>query len=491
MSNHLFIQFLGVIAGVLSSLDTVSSPSFHSDTLTYHSNQFFVNLDSAVEEDTIVALLEDLNATELWRSGHLDIALWEVNEFPFTTVDGETILNIHDAILRSKKKTKIHDATLNIQQQMPFLPGASSTCFDISEFALIHGDSSVIKISILDTGISELTDNSTGQLNYDLMTYTGYDYVQGDQIPDDEHGHGTHITGIIHSITHQVSPASGKISFDIRKTHDFEGKAYLSAVVMALLDALDADADIINMSFGYRDIYHDTLFFPLQIAIEEAKNKDALVVVAAGNDGLDNDGTDSTALPASMPSENILTVASLDCNNQLSMFSNYGYGRVDLAVLGENIPGPDLASGIVYGSGTSQAAAIVTAAAALRGTYIDDFTPQKVICPLIAGSHHLLSLTDALVSSGMLNLQQSLFINDSTCLQNPFDCHHSWTGSNILDGTISLGKIYETDQEIETSQLLQSGSMVTYDALGTVTMEPGFEVQPGAVLQIQNDGCTH
>lgn len=466
--------------------------SGNDDTIVYDGNQFFVSLEGNIHEDTVAAFLEDLNAQEIWRSGHLNMALWSVINFPFITGDGETILNIHGAIARSKKKTKIHNASLNIQHSIISEPGfASTTCFDISEFSVAHGDSSTIKISILDTGISDISDNSTGLYNYGLVNYTGYDYVHNDAVPNDENGHGSHIAGIIHSITHFSNPTQSSIEYDIRKTHDSEGKAFLATIVFALLDALDADADIINMSFGYSNMYDDSLFFPLKVAIEEAEHRDALVIAAGGNSGLDNDYLDSVALPASFPTDNILSVASLDCNNQLSSFTNYGARNVDIGVMGENIPGPDLNSGQVNVSGTSQAAAIITAVAALKATYIIDFSPNKVICPLIRSARHAHHFSDRIVSNGQLDFINFMGMSDSTCLMTNFDCGKSFTGPHTLTGQTGQQTMIETGLQIHSSQILEQEAVITFDAAGSTTLMDGFEVQMGASFQIVSDGCNH
>ncbi len=490
LGTHRLNLFLTLLVAILTTSAAVSM----SDTIVYHGNQFFVSLEDGVEEDTIQAYLEDLNAVELWRSGHLDMAFWEVTSFPFVTEDGQTISDIHEAIARSKNKSKIRSATLNVQQNINSELDYSVEgigCFDITSYHRPHGDSSTIKISILDTGISDISDNSDATHNYNLTNYSGYDYVNNDPTPEDEHGHGSHIAGLIHSITHQSFPAISKINFDIRKTHNSQGQAFLSTIVFALLDALDEDADIINMSFGYQNIYHDSIFFPLQVAIQEANYRKALVVIAAGNATIDNDVSDSIALPASFPTENILSVASLDCNDELSSFSNWGAKRVDIGTMAELIPGPDLNSGIVHLSGTSQAAAIVTATAALLGTRMDHFSPNRVICPILLTSDHVIPLTDQLLTSGKLNFDSAFTVSDSSCLNTNFNCQKDFVGPNSLTGTFTDSKMFETNLNIESSQQIQLGSNVTFDALLQTSLLPGFEVVTGAVLQIQSDGCEH
>ena len=464
-----------------------------TDAIEFHPDQFFVYYDENVNEDSIQAYLTDLNSTELWRSGHLNLAFWEVDSFPFTTSSGEIILDIQAAIARSKKKTQIRDATFNILRQLDTLDQASgSSCFQLSDYFYTHGTENII-ISILDTGLDNIQDNDTsGGFNYNLTTYTGYDYVNNDPIPDDENGHGTHVTGLIHSITHQSNPVNSKISFDIRKTHNADGQAYMSAVVFALIDAIDEGADIVNMSFGFTDFYHDSLFFPLELVMRDAvEYEDVLIVVAAGNDSQDNDILTNTALPASFPIEGTISVASLDCANQLSMFSNYGATTVDVAVLGERIPGPDLGTGRIELSGTSQATAIVSALAALKATHFMYFEPKLFTCPIISTAIHEVSLTDKMMSSGRLNVSDFLVIADTSCYINQFDCNTSFTHANQLTGLVQDNNMIETDSSLASSQVLESGTINTYDAASSITLMPGFESKSGALFQVKADGCEH
>jgi subtilisin family serine protease len=493
-SVSFFCTILGIIPALADSYNSVmDGENEFTDPIVFHANQFFVELEEGISEDTITALLTDLNSVEVWRSGHLNLALWEVISFPFMS-GGETILDIKAAIARSLKKTKINNASLNIQQQITgFAPSGTNantaSCFDINDYSSPQGDSS-ITISILDTGISDISDNSDPTHNYNIKNNSGYDYVNNDPDPDDEHGHGSHIAGIIHSITHHSSPAVTNIKFDIRKTHDHEGKAFMSAVVIAMVDALNEGADIINMSFGYVDTYHDSLFFPLEVVMNEAKEDEVLVVVAAGNDARDNDQLDSTALPASFPVDVIVSVTSLNCNNLLSSFSNMGSSTVDIAVLGEQIPGPDTLTGIVEISGTSQAAAVVTAVAALRATQLNEkFHPLKIICPMLRTATHYLPLADQLVSSGKLSPTGMNTSTDTFCFVNNFRCQEDLTQTNALTGDMSLSSMVETDLNIESSQRLLTGTENTFDAGITTTLLPGFETVLGAAMQIKINGC--
>lgn len=458
-------------------------------TVVFHPNQYFIELDSLILEDTINALLTELNSVEVWYNDDINLAVWEVISFPFLTPTGEVIFDIDGVVSTAKKKTKISSSGLNILQTINMRFDTMNTgCFDINEYAGLPGEES-IKISILDTGISDISDNSTNAYNYDLVQYSGYDYIRNDSIPDDEHGHGSHLAGIIHSITHQLNPLNTSITFDIRKTHDSLGQAYTSNVVFALLDAIKNKADIINMSFSVNDIYHDTLFYPLEHALLKAEKEGVMVVAAAGNSRIDNDSLNNTTLPATFPLSNIISVASNNCFHEPSLFSSYGSREVDIAIIGEAIPGPDLGSGIVYLSGTSQATAIVTAISALMASNQTEFDHEKIKCSLINSSIHYNGLGDFTVSDGEVDFTASVNYDPINCEMLNEECSVGFTGENILSGIADDNEMYETDQSIQSSQIILSNTQITYDALLNSSLLPGFEIEKGASVQIKSSGC--
>ncbi|MFN8317826.1 MAG: S8 family serine peptidase [Saprospiraceae bacterium] len=361
--------------------------------------EFFVYLGDNFMEDSIEMYLDDLNASKVWQLPN-KLCLWKVNGFPFTSNSGQTYFDIHAVIQSSKRKTQIKEADYNIAWTVsPETVNANASCFDPMDYAVTDDNNTKITISILDTGISpSISSSSMPGYNYDLTNYTGYDYVNDDNIPEDEHGHGTHVAGIIHSITHALN-TNADIDFDIRKTHNAEGKAYAADVIKAMHDAMDANADIINMSFGAKDTFEMGKFFPLRVALNTAYQRGVLVVAAAGNEGDNIDIAAQSTIPASFPEDNLITVAALNCADSLTFFSNYGKDQSDVASMGWKVAGPDLMGGIKYVSGTSQATAIVTAQAALLGTYMDAFDPVTAKC-LLQGSVTSLPQLDTMVATG-------------------------------------------------------------------------------------------
>jgi subtilisin family serine protease len=408
MNKILTIKYL------IAALLITAGSSVNSQTQDTSAFEFFVFLDDNFMEDSIEIYLEDLNATKVWQMPN-KLCLWKVNGFPFVSNSGQTYFDIHAVIQSSKRKTQIKEADYNIAWTVsPEAVDVNASCFNPMDYAIADDNNTKITISILDTGISPtIASSSIPGYNFDITNYTGYDYVNDDNIPEDQHGHGTHIAGIIHSITHAFS-ANADIDFDIRKTHNAEGKAYAADVIKAMHDAMDANADIINMSFGAKDTFEMGKFFPLRVALNTAYERGVLVVAAAGNEGDNIDIAAQSTIPASFPEDNLITVAALDCVDSLTFFSNYGKDQSDVASMGWKVAGPDLMGGIKYVSGTSQATAIVTAQAALLGTYLNTFDPVTAKC-LLQGSVTSLPQLDTMVATaGKINLPFALTLLSNT-----------------------------------------------------------------------------
>ncbi len=158
--------------------------------------------------------------------------------------------------------------------------------------------------------------------------------------------HGTHIAGIIAS----VAPEAKIMPIQISEY----GVAYVSTVIEGIRYAEDHGAVLANCSWTTEE------YCPL---LEKVMADSPLFfVVAAGNDG--RNMTQTPVYPASFGLDNVISVASVGRDGQLSYFSSYG-PNVDIAAWGDEVESAK--PGNTYGtlSGTSMAAAHVSGAAAL------------------------------------------------------------------------------------------------------------------------------
>jgi len=195
----------------------------------------------------------------------------------------------------------------------------------------------------------------------------GWDFVHDVALPFDTHGHGTHIAGIISAAAANGFGITGvcpHATIMPLKYYDSSGLGYnnLNNTVKAIHYAVKMGAQIINYSGGGADPSPSE-----KAAIEEAERKGILFIAAAGNDGHDN--TQTPYFPASYGLDNIISVASINQENHLLPSSNFGH-TVNVAAPGLSILSslPDGRMGTM--SGTSQATAFVTGAAALLSSQL-------------------------------------------------------------------------------------------------------------------------
>jgi serine protease AprX len=257
-----------------------------------------------------------------------------------------------------------------------------------------------VDVALIDTGVAPVK----GLIGADKVVY-GADLSWESQTPalryNDSYGHGTHMAGIIAGRDKLDSPAgyatdtSGFLGMapDARivsvKTADAHGGTDVTQVIAAIDWVLQHRHDngmnirLINLSFG-TDSTLLSLNDPLSYAVEQAWAQGIAVVVASGNDGLTSLGL---ANPARDPY--VIAVGAADTrgsnsysDDRVASFSDYGNllrdpdliaPGVHIASLG--VPGSyidqtygstgRIDSRLFRGSGTSQAAAVVTGAAAL------------------------------------------------------------------------------------------------------------------------------
>lgn len=210
--------------------------------------------------------------------------------------------------------------------------------------------SSSVTIAIVDTGVDLFHPDLSGKL------VSGYDFVNNDNNPQDDHGHGTHVAGIAAARTNNGTGVAG-FSWGAKmmpvKVLDDYGNGDYEDVANGVIYAANSGAKIINLSLG-----GSAYSWTLKDAVEYAYNLGCVIVAAAGNNN------SSVSYPARYPE--VIAVAATDSNDQRASFSNYG-PEVDVAAPGVSIRSTYWWGGSTYGwlSGTSQAGPHVAGLAAL------------------------------------------------------------------------------------------------------------------------------
>ncbi|MDO8559543.1 MAG: S8 family serine peptidase [bacterium] len=191
--------------------------------------------------------------------------------------------------------------------------------------------------------------------------------------------HGTIVAGVAAADSHNgvgIAGVSWKAKIMALRVLDAEGNGTVFDVLRAVEYAVAQRADIINLSFVGVDFSQ-----ALYDGLKAAADKNVVIVAAAGNTSDGTPGKDLELTPsypicldAGSKENFILGVVALNRQRQLSSFSNYGKGCVDLAAPGQEFYGllvvdpTRLGYTQPYGgswAGTSVAAPIISGAAAI------------------------------------------------------------------------------------------------------------------------------
>ncbi len=263
-----------------------------------------------------------------------------------------------------------------------------------------------IIVAVIDTGINAnhpfiknniyVINGTVDKYNYGVDFST---YAKNINMPNDSHGHGTHVAGIIKSVFPEVRLLALKYY-----NSKASGQANLNSTIKALEYAVDHNVDIINYSGGGPEPSMDELRI-----LKKAEQKGILIIAAAGNEESNIDKKGNAYYPASYGLSNIITVTAHNSSIKLLKSSNYGRKNVDVSAPGHRIKSASKGtSRAEYLTGTSQATAFVSGIAALIKSNFPNlnFTEIKTIIGTTVDKYS--SLKTKCVSGGIVNAKKAL-----------------------------------------------------------------------------------
>ena len=297
-----------------------------------------------------------------------------------------------------------------------------------------------VDVAVIDTGVAPVA----GLDGYDKIIH-GPDLSPESQSPQlahlDSYGHGTHMAGIIagrdgDSVNVQqgdtehfygIAPGARVVSV---KVADANGYTDVSQVIAAIDWVVEhrksdgLDIRVLNLSFG-TDGIQDYKLDPLAFAAEAAWHRGIVVVAAAGNSGY---GTPALNVPAVDPF--LIAVGAADPNgtygaadDSIPSFSSYGTAArsPDVVAPGKSIvslrvpnsridlehPDGRVADRFFRGSGTSQAAAMVSGAAALIIDQRPGIRPDQVKRLLMSSAERIPDADPRSQGAGMIDLKRA------------------------------------------------------------------------------------
>ena len=194
-------------------------------------------------------------------------------------------------------------------------------------------DCSGVVVAVLDSGVNYSHEDLAASMWAGAPRH-GADFVDNDDDPMDQNGHGTHVAGIIGASGNNSTGISGvcwKASIMAVRVLDAAGEGTTASLTQGINFAVSRGAKVINMSIG------GTSYDPLlAAAIANAQANDVAVIAAAGNDAANIDGG-AAEYPCAFTHPNLLCVTALDQTFALAAFANYGASSVDVGAPGTNI----------------------------------------------------------------------------------------------------------------------------------------------------------
>ncbi|MBI5049872.1 MAG: S8 family serine peptidase [Nitrospirae bacterium] len=315
------------------------------------------------------------------------------------------------------------DADIDAPAAWDFTTGSASVIIAVIDtgIKLTHTDLSAnIWSNTGETAGNSTDDDSNGYAD----DVNGWDFVNDDNDPSDDCGHGTHVAGTIAAVGNNATGVAGVMwtakIMALKALGGTDCSGTTADLASAITYAINKGANIINLSLGM-----DSADLTVFNAIDSARTSGILVVAAAGNGGSDNIGDDDDATPfypASYTLANIISVTATNQNDRLASFSNYGAASVDLGAPGVNIYStvpkvsecPYDTSSLCsdtdynYSNGTSMAAPQVSGTAGLIWSANPTYTYTEVKNAILSNVTTLPQFSCKVLSGGRLNAYQAV-----------------------------------------------------------------------------------
>ncbi|MBI2329974.1 S8 family serine peptidase [Candidatus Daviesbacteria bacterium] len=351
-----------------------------------------------------------------------------------------------------------------------------------------------IKIGIIDTGIDythpDLGGCSTQQVQDGGCSKVigGYDFINEDNDPIDDHFHGTHVAGIAAgngtlANGQQIKGIAPDAKIVAYKVLDNEGNGSQALVMSAIERSSDPNQDgdfsdhldVINLSLGAPGSPDD----PVSLAIDRAADKGVVAVIAAGNSGPDEATVGSPGV-----ARKALTVGANDKDNKLAYFSSrgpvlfapgsdYNLLKPDVTAPGVGICAAELGEILssrrcldgrhISISGTSMAAPHVAGVAALVKQAHPLWSAEEIKNAIITTTTDL-GLSSIILGNGEVNalkaVQATLNISPASLSFGMVDgVQNSWTTSKNL--TIKNTKEVTASYTLSLKQTA-NGALITF-----------------------------
>jgi subtilisin family serine protease len=347
-----------------------------------------------------------------------------------------------------------------------------------------------ITVAVLDTGVDYGHPALGGGFGAGFKVTGGRDFVNKDDDPMDDHGHGTHVAGIVAANSAELTGVAPDASLIAYKVLNNQGTGWSSDILAAIEWTVDPNrdgdfsdrVDVANMSLGSAGHADDAL----SRAVDNAVSAGVVFVVATGNSG----GFQSVSSPAT--ADKAISVGAVDAHGALPSFTSKGpvaprYGiKPDVVAPGVDVRSAKPGGGMLGATGTSMAAPHVAGAAALLRALHPEWTPAEVKSALVttavavsadamtAGAGRIDAFRAATITTRMLPEQLAFGIIDGNA--------EVWTGTRKTTIT-NRGTAAQT-YEVSAAGARDGIELGVTPA--TVTLAPGESAEVALTVTVRN-----
>ena len=335
----------------------------------------------------------------------------------------------------------------NTGQTVNWTAGTPDADIDAPEAWSVSTGSPDVTVAVIDTGVDvshpDLAPNiwvnpgedcagcRTNGVDDDGNGYVddwrGWDFVNGDNDPTDDNGHGTHVAGTIAAAGNNGLGVAG-VTWSSKimplKFLGADGSGTAADAISAILYARAMGVPILSNSWG-----GDEFSQAMLDAIEQTDARGELFVAAAGNDFTNTDATPN--YPSGYDSPNVLAVGATDQFDRKAWFSNYGARSVDLAAPGTNVYSTWRGGAYRFEDGTSMATPHVSGAAALAKAVFPGATGAGLKALLLRTVDPVAVLAGTTRTGGRLNVDHAV-----RCSGSP----QAWIESPPAGAEVSAGQ---------------------------------------------------
>ncbi len=323
---------------------------------------------------------------------------------------------------------------------------------------LLPAETATVRVAVIDTGIDATHPDLVGKVikGTTIMDANSSGNKYADD-GNDDHGHGTHVAGIIAAAWDNgigIDGVTGELDIELMpvKVLDDSGRGTTYDIIEGIRYAADNGASILNLSLG------SAASSSLEAeAVRYAQNKGCLVVAAAGNDSIDV----AQNWPASY--DGVISVGSVDAQGERSYFSNYG-STLDVAA-----PGTDIISTIPKKVALQESAYGNTVYGNDIDGYYISWSGTSMATPHVAGVAAVYKAANPGVTGADIG---ELLIN--TCQDTGDVGKDIETGSGIVDAAAMLGaEVVKTPIKIKSPT---AGSELYEEVMLTAQVNPTMDI---------------